>query len=150
MPNEEKYLRYFGDWMRNPAIGVEEAVANAFALSKTAKKEKNIVGKWFDTLPHPYSAYKPYTTMKGLARGKAHLAAQQEYFAKYVEDDINPFSGQRYDPKPLVPVPIFIVDDIHPGTPGRKWSRLTTSTSTRKCSSRNVRINSCGCLECFS
>ena len=120
MPSEEKYLRYFGDWMRNPAIGVEEAVANAFALSKTAKKEKNIVGKWFDTLPHPYSAYKPYTTMKGLARGKAHLAAQQEYFAKYVEDDINPSSGQRYDPKPLVPVPIFIVDDTHPGTPGPK------------------------------
>ena len=76
--------------------------------------------------------------MKGLARGKAHLAAQQEYFAKYVEDDINPSSGQRYDPKPLVPVPIFIVDDTIRRTPGRKWSRLTISTSTRKCSSRNV------------
>lgn len=120
MPNEEKYLRYFEDWMKNPTDGVEEPVANAFALSKLAKKEKEMVANWFDTLPHPYSAYRPYTSTKGQALGKAHLAAQQEYFAKYVEDDINPSSGQRYDPKPLVPVPIFIVDDMYPGTPGPK------------------------------
>ena len=120
MPKEDKYLTYLSDWMNQPKDAVEEAVANAFALSKLSKSEKNTVKHWFDALPHPYSAYRSYASATGLTQGKAHVAAQQEYFTTYVTGGVNPSTGERYDLKPIVPVPIFIVDDMHPGTPGPK------------------------------
>ena len=107
MPNEEKFLRYFGDWMRNPHR--RRGGVAMHCASKTAKKDKDIVGKGLTLIP--LFGLQTLHHNEGLARGKAHLAAQQEHFAKCVEDDISPSSGQRYDPKPLVPVPIFIVGD---------------------------------------
>ena len=119
-PKEDKYLAYLADWMKSPKDGVEEAVANAFALNKIPKSEKKMVEGWFDALPHPYSNYKKFESATDFMFGKAHLAAQQEYFSTYVKEGLNPSTGERYDPKPIVPVPIFIVDDMHPGTPGPK------------------------------
>lgn len=119
-PKEDKYLTYLADWMNSPKVGVEEAVANAFALSKIPKSEKKMVERWFDDLPHPYSDYKKFKSATYFMFGKAHLAAQQEYFSSYVEEGLNPSTGERYDPKPIAPVSIFIVDDMHPGTPGPK------------------------------
>ena len=140
MPKENKYLSYFEDWMKNPKDGVEEAIANAFALSKLTKSEKKPVERWFDDLPHPYSGYIAWNSSEDLKHGKAHLAAQQEYFGTYLDDEVNPSTGGRYDIKPTVPVPIFIVDDSHPDSPGPKmvsFAEINIHSRVEKLFSKN-------------
>ena len=70
-PKEDKYLRYLADWMKSPKDGVEEAVANAFALNKIPKSGKEDGRRWFDALPHPYSDYKPFESATDFMRKSA-------------------------------------------------------------------------------
>jgi len=141
-PRDQKYFEYLEEWMKNPVLATEEAVANAYAIrkGKLSNDEKRSVSLWFSDQPPPYDEYLNYGTLSEFKYGLALIGHKHEQFHFSPTIDVNLNIATKFDPKPKDSVKVFFVNDVHdsPSIPKLvSFSRISLHKNVQKMIQKN-------------